>query len=913
MLKVILGQLRHAGWRAITLASAILVAALSFVLLTSAAKTADLRVRGSVEGAFRPAYDILVRPRDSFTPVERRERLVRANYLGGLFGGISRREYEVIKTIRGVEIAAPIANLGFVISVAEIRLPLDHLLNDDPVQIYRLRDLSFANNETSRYEGQVGYVYYTRRNPFAPIGEEILPDGRIAKVFEGFRLGVPYAEKPTRPPFLLPFSALSPGAGKDYDDPRYPPGRVGASTLITFPMLAAAIDPAQEARLIDLDRTVVSGRYLRNDEPSRVLPFGPDRFRARFAPAIASTKTYVDEEVIVEVERLRVGDPAAAPVRLASRDGFRWVSKLRGKVVGRMRFGPQIAYERALRQATQRGGTAGLNQWIPSDVRYRNVGPQLKPRPVMNSLEIWRNPEFATTGYFYAPPSSFDVQFRKLDVYVGTHLTSGRTHRRPSFRVVGRYDPTKLPGFNPLSRVPLETYYPPLLRPADEPSRRALGGKPLLPTQNIGDYIQQPPLLLTTLEAMEPFLNPEAYEGPRDRRRAPISSIRVRVAGVRGPDELSMARIRSVALEIRERTGLDVDITAGSSPRELLVDLPAGKFGRPRLLLDEGWVKKGVSVAFLRAVDEKTFALGGLILVAAAFFVANGAFAAVRSRRRELGTLVCVGWSRAAIFALVLAELAVLGLAAGVTGAAVAIALALAFDLDLSWVRALLAVPLAVLLALAAGLVPAWLAARSTPLDTVLPLARAEARGRRVRGLPSLAAANLRRMRGRTLVGVAGLAAAVATLTVLVAINAAFEGNLVGTLLGDAIIVRVSGLDYLSVAVAILLAAFAVTDVLYLNLRERAAELLTLKTSGWSDRELVVATGLEALGLGLIGAVAGAVIGVMAGVIIDLPIAWLVIAGFASAAGGVVLALVASVGPLRRVTRLAPTTVLADE
>jgi ABC-type antimicrobial peptide transport system permease subunit len=374
-----------------------------------------------------------------------------------------------------------------------------------------------------------------------------------------------------------------------------------------------------------------------------------------------------------------------------------------------------------------------------------------------------------------------------------------------------------------------------------------------------------------------------------------------------------MARIRAIALEIRDRTGLDVDITAGSSPRTLVVDMPPGRFGRPRLLLEEGWSKKGVSVAFLRAVDEKTFALGGLILLAAAFFIGNGAFAAVRARRRELGTLLCLGWSRNSIFALVVAELAILGVLAGLIGAVIAVALTLAFDLDLSLGRALLVLPVATALALISGIVPAWLASRGTPLDAVLPLVRREARGHRVRGIPSLAAVNLRRVRGRTLVGVAGLIAGVATLTVLVAINRAFEGNLVGTLLGEAIILRVNRLDLLSVALAILLAALAVADVLYLNLRDRAAELATLKTAGWSDRDLVAVVGYEALGLGLLGALGGALLGLVAGLLLDVPFAWLIAAGALAAAGGVVLALVASIAPLAQVTRLAPTTVLAEE
>ncbi|MDQ5822186.1 MAG: hypothetical protein M3540_12165, partial [Actinomycetota bacterium] len=87
---------------------------MSFVLLSAAATTSDLRVRGSVESNFRNAYDILVRPRGSLTPLERRSRLVRDNYLSGIFGGITLGQYREIERIPGVAIAAPIANMGYV-------------------------------------------------------------------------------------------------------------------------------------------------------------------------------------------------------------------------------------------------------------------------------------------------------------------------------------------------------------------------------------------------------------------------------------------------------------------------------------------------------------------------------------------------------------------------------------------------------------------------------------------------------------------------------------------------------------------------------------------------------------------------------------------------------------------------------
>ena len=119
--------------------------------------------------------------------------------------------------------------------------------------------------------------------------------------------------------------------------------------------------------------------------------------------------------------------------------------------------------------------------------------------------------------------------------------------------------------------------------------------------------------------------------------------IRVRVAGVTGPNPVSLERIKEVAQLIAVRTHLTVDIVSGSSPAPTAVSLPAGTFRQPQLLLTEDWVKKGVAVAILAAVDKESVLLFTLILVVCALFVANSATAAVRSRRRELGVLACLG------------------------------------------------------------------------------------------------------------------------------------------------------------------------------------------------------------------------------------------------------------------------------
>ncbi len=691
----------------------------------------------------------------------------------------------------------------------------------------------------------------------------------------------------------------------------------------SFPILLAAIDPLQEARLLHLDRTIVGGRYLRETDRPTLRPGGSSGvFYHRLVPVIASTRTYVDEHAELRIERLSIPPGTNVPHELASHD-LSFLSALRGHEIARRTISAQGMYEGALAGVFGKYGHGGRRNiswsyWTASPTRYRSIrNGRLVPAVVTNPLSVWRSaPTPGYSGYYAISQANADVQFRRLHPRIGSPFTPAEKSghevlQTPLMGIVGRYDPSKLPGFSPLSTVPLETYYPPELLPGNVASSRALHGKPLRPSTNIGDYVAQPPLFLTTLEGMRPCLTSKYYAGASDK--APISVIRIRVKGVTGPDTVSQTRVRQVATEIHDRTGLQVDITAGSSPKRLYVKLPPGKFGRPVLLLQEGWSKKGVSLSFLHALDRKRLGLLALILVTCVFFLANGAFAAVRGRRREIGTLLCIGWSRKAIFAVVLAELILVGTVAGLASAALAAIVAQIFSLDLSVLRIGLAIPLSVALATIAGVIPAWRAARSGALDAVRPAISAGAVRRHVGRLFSLAAINVRRVPARSAVASVGLFIASAALTLLLAINQAFQGHVVGTLLGDAVSVEVRGLDFLVVGVIVLLAMLSLADVLYLNLRERAAEFVTMRTFGWSDRYLVQVVAAEAAILGLLGTVPGSLTALLIGLQLGVPVFQLLLASTISILGGLVVALLASLVPLARLSTLAAPSVLAEE
>lgn len=931
MLRLGLSQLLRRRGRSVALGLAVLVAAVSVTLLAAAAGTSALRVRGTVKANFKPAYDVLVRPSDSFTEIERERGFVSANYLSGIFGGISFEQYERIKRIPGVEVAAPVANIGYLLVNAPYYLPVGAYVNDDPVQIYRVRATFPSHAGRSSYPSRDNYVYVTRRNPFCcndfGYGREVVPGRAEARrvcggvAWGGKGLGF-YAEATGQttpfwsrgPQNISCYSTLTPDVRA-----RFLPGPgFWSFGDLWFPILLAAVDPAAEERLVRLSGTVTSGRGLRSDDgPAALDPTciacGP------VLPVIASSRTYLDTPLAFQIERLRVPVGVDVPAVLESVKSRRFVAKLQGDTVGTARVPAHEMYERALSLTAEyvdSGATPTIGTttyWTVAPTRYGFRASTLEARLVKNPPSVWRSPDYGFSGGFYpAPPGSEDVQFRRLDVHASIPTATAQGGLVTSFRVVGRFDPEKLPGFSPLSRVPLESYYPPEVWPVDAASRRALKGGPLRPTMNLGDYVAQPPFLLTTLAAARAMVRRDLFKGANEA--APISAIRIRVAGATGPDELSQERIRLVAETIVKKTGLAVDVTAGSSPRQIAVKLPPGKYGRPALLVREGWVKKGVAVALVDALDRKSLGLLALVLAASGFFVANGALGAVRARRAEIGTLATFGWSRRSIFALILGELALIGLVAGLVGSVVAVGIVFAFGLELSLWLALLVPPVALALTVLAGLFPAARAAGMAPLAAIRPPVVASGRGRRVRRLAVLALVNLARVPGRSAVAVAGLVVGVAALTVLLAIQRAFEGSAVGTLLGNAVALQVRPADLVAAGLLIALAAAAVADVLYRSLRDRAAELATLRAFGWHPRQLATVVALEALLLGLAGSLTGAALATLAATtMLAVPAAPLALAAALATLGGTLASLLASTIPLTHLNRLTTPTVLAAE
>jgi putative ABC transport system permease protein len=896
-------QVRFRPARALALILGVLVAATAFTVLTAASRTLQARTTGTVAANFQPAYDILVRPKGARSAVESETGTVQPDFLSGIYGGITTNQWQQIERIPGVSVAAPIAMVGYADLSAAMYVPIPAAaLKGSGRQLYRISTTWVSDNGASRVTQPPGYLYVTPKalitgpvNGATPTdvknaGCELTRDSVLPRGTNPFGLAAQS--------YTLCWSRVN---GYDISAPH---SAAGYYITWTVPVLVAAIDPDAEAKLDGLNKALVSGGYLaENDGQSSVT-----------LPVLASSASGMNEYAQTTLQEL--AEPATTPDMDLS-----WAKaeeSAPGRTVTIVRSTAQQAYHDMLTSGpTVRGsvlgngfsGTPVDGYWSIGPVAYqRTKSGALTPRQVINPSSVW-----FTDSAGSVPMDDEDSQYRTVTSHVKVPTT------QPSdgadfaiINVAGVFDPSKIKSFDPLSQVPLGDYKSVDAMPASASSRQALHGSDLLPNQNLGGLVSQPVNLVTTLSAL-PALENTLYYGDVNTSD-PISVVRVRVAGVSGAGALSRARINAVALQIAQRTGLEVDVVAGSSPSPVTIDLPADKFGQPGLTLTENWVKEGVALAILDAVDRQSVVLFILILVVCVLFVANAATAAVRGRRRELGVLAAVGWRRSRLFATALGELTWIGLAAGLLAAALAIPVSVALGLDASPGRALLAVPVAMGVAIIAGLVPAWLAARADPVTSVRPPVLAVRRAHQPRGITSLAVLNVLRTPGRTLTGVVSLAIGIAALTLLTAVTVAFRGQITGTLLGNAIDVQVRGVDYVAAGATVALGVLAVADVVFLNITERSAELATISAFGWRDALLGRLVITEGALIGITGSLIGAGLGLGAAAWLagQLP-ARLVAIAVATVAAGVIITATAALLPAALLRRLPTASLLAEE
>lgn len=855
--------LRPLPARTSALVAGIAAAAAAFTVLSINASALTVQVRGQLPaGTPSRAYDILVRVPSRVAQQADAGSLARPTDLAELSGGITLAEYDTIRRLPGVQVAAPMTMVGYVplTVIIPVVVPARALTSTPALFTVTARQRADAGLSTIT-EQNVGSTYVTSSALSMSTGDapgagdvEAGPNGAVTLVC------------PSASPSPLPqvFSVdaqrrtacWSTTTGPDPANwGGRPPATISVPFAWTFLLPLVAIDPAAEASLLHLDRTVTQGRYL----PASGVSHGGS------VPVIIASSIDDDAQDSLTLSQL----PTSAALQYASGLSPDQVGALldsyRGQMVGAMHTVTAAqAYRELLGSLLGSHATAVPAYWTPGPAHYEaGADGALTPLPVASDPAIWAGP-YALTGQDAATTDAADVGFRVLTPHVAVSFTnsaadSGQPASDAALHVVGVFDPDRIVS----SAATPSPYLGEMMSGADAASRRLLDGGALAPDGNPAGYPSPGATLVMPLQDIGAFTAVGAYT--RTDARAPIGSIRVRVAGATSDDALSQARVRIVAQEIVRATGLHVDVTLAASAARRTVDLAAGHDGRPALTLSEIWYRSDTETTVSSAIDPRSVTLSAAVLVVGTAFVLSGAAAMLHRRRRELATLRALGWRRQRVAWQLVREFALIAGAAGLLAASIAYALEAAISRDPPTGWPLLSVPAA----MAMTIVAAWWQVRRATAEpsASTKLGRWASLRARQTGVFGYAVWSTLREPGRTALSASVVAVACTLLGLELVVRWVFGGAVVGSWFGQPFWWQDDSVDLAAVFTIVALATVTVTDIRWFGARERAVELRTLRAIGWPAHGVALLAVGEAVLLGLTAGVAASaldVVGVLA-------------------------------------------------
>lgn len=838
--------LRQPGrWWLVTSGLAALTAGI--VLIAAVSETASVVANQDLTQFWRTSYDILVRPPGARSLVEEYENLVEANHLSGIQGGITFEQYEAIRRIPDIEVAAPIAMLGY---LAE-SIPITRF-STPPEGIYEVvQTVSVDNGATITERPYSNAFFYIGRHAAA------------ARAM-GFNVN--------------PIQGLG-----------------GEMEL---PFLLAAVDPVQEAALVGLDQALVAGQYLGNDQPFSTTqstdPFGNTITYVEGAPVLINRTSYISFTFRTELRRPLLPLEMADLTDMQAQGGFAWLRKLPSELVAVEIDNSVAAHQRLINRllgiGPKRPGEIRIFHSfaysIPSPIHYRfSNAPFRHESPV---LEIVL-PE--TLFSLYGEPA---YRFSPAP-----ELRNSEARFRVGFTIQakGEFDIERLPRPADVNRVPLETYFPPVAKLLYDKTGRPVGPHILRPTLNPAGYIQSPPLLLTNLATARVIAGDTC-----------ISAIRIRVADIESLTPLAQQKIEAVATEIHRRTGLTVDVMVGSSPTKVMVHVPqlgyveeewiqkgvSVTFTRRLLhsqllllaipiiigvlfVLDLAWadvLSRYQTFALLKALGWRSSAVFAHILAQA---LLPGIMGASGGALAAAGVILGFGWRNPPFVLWIGVPFLVVGLC-------------LIGSLYPAW--------------LATQLRPILLLREITTIDT-------RRRGNRPRGLWDYAWLWLWRRAMRTLLSILAGAVATMLLVLLLGITLAQQSYLRGVLLGEYILVHIEGYHYAIAGLGFLLAAPLMGNNLLIRVIERRREIGVLKAVGWRSTTVARLFLIEGLVMGALSGLTGALSGLVGYLVLngvfEPGLGWAVLVGLALA---MIVGLTTAIYPARLAAAMPPSGVL---
>lgn len=571
--------------------TALFILALCLILIITSATLSSLssievQIEEDITQYARGSYDLLVRPQEAITSLEEQWGLVEENYLSVGRGGISIADWQSILALNDVEVAAPVASLGYFKGVTEsFSLPMPEQSARIQIQFFTtdgMRRYPLYDPQTVIYLEQDGLEY----GAFDFV-EDVLPE------LDALQFGFP-------PSFMIPDNYHFLVAV----DPKQEEKLTG----ISFQGLYQDISPT-DRRAIELfagDAPIINMMNL-------VDPHVPISVDVR----IEYLEITSDQ---VKAHKNRLGVDETEPFLSAlDQDEYRQV------VEEYLNYPARHIDEFSL----------DFSSMIdPFEAKGFRVTDKLT---FATDLDVWSGWQGGTSEYFLTEPLDYVIDgdqlfvgqkgtFQQIPVYRHLERQGGKPWEVEEvpfvLHPVGSYHVGERE--NQLAASPLGIYQlaPPVF---------VESGAEALPTITPGSFVPAPAHGVVKLE------DAAIIKGHR-----PINAIRVRVAGIEAYTDEAVQTLKEVAATIHQM-GFHVDIVAGASHRNILVDVE--NVG----LVQQPWTTLGAATSVTEGWSLASVLITVLFIVAGCIYVVNRMLYWKLQKKEEVQTLLSIGWQQAHI------------------------------------------------------------------------------------------------------------------------------------------------------------------------------------------------------------------------------------------------------------------------
>jgi len=571
---------------------------------------AHQQVESDITYYSRGSYDLLVRSKENIHPLEDRLGIVPENYIGFGHGGISIEQWNNIKNRKDIEIAAPVASLGYFPGISS------------NMSVYPPETSTRYLAQFYTYDGVHQYPYgkeyacihlesTIRQYPFQSLTND---EDSLNQCYDGgrtqflmpptFHLLVGIDPEQEERLTGISFNGIHPesmkaGWGTLWKNDYIPHAKV-------VPILELKSDPVSlgvNVQVDTLDLSLEEIQQFRKDLKLDVLDEKtntvPDFYTFRFYEPVYT-------ELLNKLLTMKAFDhksysvPIGEYIQAFDQSKYSPFLTKEGKIESLLN--EQIGMFEEGYHATTKTSYLGLH-YQAGHVTYELDDHKVKIKKIRDDQGIPIYREMIQKGKEVERHEDYEDISVVIDpvgeVEVGEHREK-------------------------LASSPLGIYqFAPVYFVGDGKEKK----KKMMPTVSPGSFVSPPAQGVTNMEGAA------IIKGNR-----PIDAIRVKVAGLDGYTEEAKEKIEKVAKEI-EHMGLHVTIVAGASPKKLQVDVEGVG------VVEESWTTLGAAGTIVSEWNATNVVLGVLFIIVAIIYIWNRMIFWQVSKQNDWLLYYQLGWN----------------------------------------------------------------------------------------------------------------------------------------------------------------------------------------------------------------------------------------------------------------------------